>query len=125
MPLSHLIPRRVRGTDEDDSREPSWLNKKVTSLLLSASYHVCIHPIYTVVIVALLASTTYIGLLEGSLVDSIRDTVPGQIDIESLLQGGRHLRLGLATEWKWRAQESVKLLDTVRFISNLLAFLTI
>lgn len=58
--------------------------------------------------IALLASTTYVGLLEGSLFDSFRNPkhASGQVDVDSLLLGSRSLRLGEDTYWKWQVEES-------------------
>ncbi len=58
--------------------------------------------------IALLASTTYVGLLEGSLFDSFRNPkhAAGQVDVDSLLLGSRSLRLGEDTYWKWQVEES-------------------
>jgi hydroxymethylglutaryl-CoA reductase (NADPH) len=66
-----------------------------------------VHPIHTIVVIALLASTTYVGLLEGSLLDTVRDprNVAGQVDTDALLQGSRNLRLGESTSWKWQAED--------------------
>jgi hydroxymethylglutaryl-CoA reductase (NADPH) len=56
--------------------------------------------------VALLASTSYIGLLEGSLFES-RNTATNQsigVDVDALLEGGRHLKVGQETGWKWQSE---------------------
>ena len=61
------------------------------------------HPIHAIVFVALLASTSYVGLLEGSLFDraSVGNDVGG-MDLNSLVEGGRRLQLGEQTSWKWQ-----------------------
>ncbi|KAL4954040.1 hydroxymethylglutaryl-coenzyme A reductase-domain-containing protein [Aspergillus filifer] len=106
---STLIRRNLRTADGGNESEPSWLKRQVTSSLQSISRRACIHPIHTIVVIALLASTTYVGLLEGSLFDSIRNpkNVVGQVDVDSLLLGNRTLRLGESTAWKWQAEESM------------------
>ena len=55
--------------------------------------------------VALLASTSYVGLLEGSLFDhtSLGNNV-GSTDLSSLMEYGRRLRLGKDTSWKWQTE---------------------
>ncbi|KAI5293833.1 3-hydroxy-3-methylglutaryl-coenzyme A (HMG-CoA) reductase isozyme, partial [Ascosphaera acerosa] len=88
----------------DDDGEPSWLNARVTQVMNAAADRVCLHPIQTIVVTALLASTTYIGLLEGSLAENVRSVAPGTISVEKLLEGGRDLRVGQSTGWEWVAE---------------------
>jgi hydroxymethylglutaryl-CoA reductase (NADPH) len=106
--MATLIPRRFRPTGVEDSSEPSWLRRQVTGFLTSASSRACIHPIHTIGVIALLASTTYIGLLEGSIFDAVRttDNKPGQLDVRALLQGSRSLRLGDKTSWHWQTEDN-------------------
>ncbi len=62
------------------------------------------HPIHTIVVIALLASTSYVGLLQQSLFETGGQTAHGQghVDVESLLEGGRTLELSSRTSWKWQ-----------------------
>ncbi|KFY04690.1 hypothetical protein O988_00598 [Pseudogymnoascus sp. VKM F-3808] len=103
--IASLLPARFRGPqDTKTNAQPGWLNKNITPLLQALSRKACIHPIHTVVIVAFLASTTYMGLLEGSL-----DGFPagaGKADWGSLVEGSRQLYVGKDTAWKWQAQDS-------------------
>ncbi|KAJ5386247.1 hypothetical protein N7509_008788 [Penicillium cosmopolitanum] len=104
---SSLISKRLRSTEADKDVEPSWLRRQVTGGLQFISRRACIHPIHTIVVIALLASTTYVGLLEGSLLDTRNSrNVAGQVDTETLLQGSRSLRLGESTSWKWQVEDS-------------------
>ncbi|CZT46968.1 probable 3-hydroxy-3-methylglutaryl-coenzyme A reductase [Rhynchosporium secalis] len=97
-----FLPTRAHGaTAADAPATPVWVNKKVTPLLQSLSRRACLHPIHTIVIVAVLASTTYIGLLEGSLFESTL----GKADWASLSEGSRQLRVGAETGWKWQTTE--------------------
>jgi len=85
-----FLPARIRGAESQNvPTRPSYLNKKLSPLLQSLSRRSCTHPIHTIVFVALLASTSYIGLLEGSLLASLQD-------------GARHLKVGQETGWKWQ-----------------------
>lgn len=104
-----LIPRKFRPSDAEDDAEPGWLKRQVTSGLQFLSRRACLHPIHTIVVFALLASTTYVGLLEGSLFDSFRNprNVAGQVDVDTLLQGSRNLRLGESTSWKWQVEDTL------------------
>ncbi|KAJ5933460.1 hypothetical protein N7454_005789 [Penicillium verhagenii] len=102
-----LISKRLRSTEETQDAEPSWIRRQITSGLQCISRRACIHPIHTIVVIALLASTTYVGLLEGSFLDSKNPrNVAGQVDIDALLQGSRSLRLGESTSWKWQAEDT-------------------
>ncbi|KAJ5132249.1 hypothetical protein N7448_006407 [Penicillium atrosanguineum] len=103
-----LLSKRLRSSEADPDAEPSWIRRQVTSGLQCISRRACVHPIHTIVVIALLASTTYVGLLEGSLFDTARNprNVAGQVDTETLLQGSRSLRLGESTSWKWQAEDT-------------------
>jgi hydroxymethylglutaryl-CoA reductase (NADPH) len=103
---SSFLPSRFRGAAKTETAAPPiWLNRKVTPLIQSLSRRACLHPIHTVVIVAFLASTTYIGLLESSLFDSVKSH-GGKADWSSLLEGSRQLRVGSETGWKWQASDT-------------------
>ncbi|KAK1148981.1 3-hydroxy-3-methylglutaryl-coenzyme A (HMG-CoA) reductase isozyme [Aspergillus melleus] len=103
-----LIPRTFRPADGEEA-EPGWLKRQVTNVLQTISRRACLHPIHTIVVVALLASTTYVGLIEGSIFDTIRNprNVAGQVDVDTLLQGSRNLRLGESTSWKWQVDDAL------------------
>jgi hydroxymethylglutaryl-CoA reductase (NADPH) len=106
---STLLPKPLRAlgaTGQDGS--PSWLNRKITSNLLSASHQACMHPIHTIVVIALLASTSYVGLLQQSLFETPGQTSHGQghVDVDSLLEGGRSLELSSRTSWKWQSDDT-------------------
>ncbi|EHA54207.1 3-hydroxy-3-methylglutaryl-coenzyme A reductase [Pyricularia oryzae 70-15] len=104
MIASSLIPSRFRGSRPGEKAPPpSWLNRKVTPFLQKLAGITSSHPIHTVAIVALLASSTYIGLLEESLFDanwSVR-----KADWSSLTEGSRTLWTAPDTEWKWQSHE--------------------
>lgn len=106
--VASVIARKLRLADEDGDNEPGWLKRQVTTGLQFISRRACLHPIHTIVVIALLASTTYVGLLEGSLFDAVRAprNATGQVDVDSLLQGSRNLRLGAHTFWKWQVVDS-------------------
>lgn len=65
------------------------------------------HPIHTIVVIALLASTSYVGLLQQSLFDTTGQASHGQgrVDVVSLLEGGRTLELSRRTNWKWQIDD--------------------
>jgi hydroxymethylglutaryl-CoA reductase (NADPH) len=70
----------------------------------------------------LLASTTYVGLLEGSLFDSVRNSrnIAGQVDVDTLLQGSRNLRLGESTSWKWQVEDGSASQDYTVYLHQLI-----
>ena len=98
-----FLPAWFRSADGgSSSSRPNLLNRRISPVLQSLSRRACTHPIHTIVFVALLASTSYIGLLEGSLFESVApDAGPATLDLDSLLEGARHLRLSEETGWKW------------------------
>ena len=98
---SNLLPRQLRSLGGNDS----WLSRIVTSKLLSISSLACQHPIHTLVVIALLASTSYIGLLQESLFDTAGQAINGKVDVKSLLEGGRTLELSSRTSWKWHLED--------------------
>jgi hydroxymethylglutaryl-CoA reductase (NADPH) len=100
---SHLLPTQLRSLGKSDS----WLNRTLTSNLLALSHTACQHPIHTIVIIALLASTSYVGLLQESLFDSGVKSLQhnGRVDVDALLKGSRTLELSKSTAWKWQFSE--------------------
>jgi hydroxymethylglutaryl-CoA reductase (NADPH) len=105
MIASNLLPSRFRGEQPpSQNAAPSWLNKKVTPLLQVLSRLTSTHPIHTIVIVALLASSSYIGLLEESLFDATRSV--RKAEWSSLVEGSRLLRAADDTAWKWQPYDA-------------------
>lgn len=106
--MATLIPRRFRAASQEETPEPSWFKKQVTGTLQTVSRRACAHPIHTIVAIALLASTTYVGLLEGSIFDAFRHagSGPGQVNPASFLHGSRVLRLGEKTAWRWQIEDN-------------------
>ncbi|CAK7231055.1 3-hydroxy-3-methylglutaryl-coenzyme A (HMG-CoA) reductase isozyme [Sporothrix curviconia] len=102
---SSFIPSRFRGEQPAaQAASPSWLNKKLTPLLQLLSSLTSSHPIHTVVIVAVLASSTYMGLLEESIFDASRSV--RRADWSSLSEGSRSLRVSSDTAWKWQSYDT-------------------
>lgn len=100
-----FLPSRFRTADSHKpASSPGYLNRQITPILQSLSRRACTHPIHTIVFITVLASTTYIGLLEGSLFDnpSTTGSPSSRTDLASLVEGGRRLRVGEETAWKWQ-----------------------
>ena len=72
------------------------------------------HPIHTIVVIALLASTSYVGLLQQSLVETAGQTgrLQGRVDVNSLLEGGRTLELSSRTSWRWQSDDEFSSVQT-------------
>ncbi|RAL16524.1 uncharacterized protein BO97DRAFT_402916 [Aspergillus homomorphus CBS 101889] len=83
---------------------PSWFNKHIKPGILSLSKLASSHPVHTVTIVALLASSMYMSLLEDSLLDSAR-TVK-KAEWSSLTQGSTTLYTGPGLDWKWQTGDA-------------------
>lgn len=105
MIASSFLPSRFRGEQPTDTPiPPSKTNQKVTPILQFVSKIACLHPIHTIVVVALIASTTYVGIVKESLLDVTRST--RNADWSSLVEGSRSLRTGPETSWKWQSFDS-------------------
>jgi hydroxymethylglutaryl-CoA reductase (NADPH) len=105
MFASSFLPSRFRGEPavKPVNVQPTWLSRKIAPIPQFLSRLACSHPIHTVVLVAVLASTSYVGLLQESLFDGSASV--GKADWESLFEGSRSLRAGPDTNWKWQGVE--------------------
>jgi hydroxymethylglutaryl-CoA reductase (NADPH) len=107
MIASSLLPARFRGPQiTSNPSEPGWLNRQITPFLQGLSRRACSHPIHTVVIVAFIASTSYIGLLDRTLFEQRETNSAGRANWSSLIEGSRQLQLGEETGWKWQPRDS-------------------
>lgn len=105
MIAASLLPSRFRGEQPATKAEPpSWLNTKISPLLQVVSKLTSSHPIHTVVVVALLVSSSYLGLLEESLFDAT--STVRKADWASFGEGSRSLRAGPDSSWKWQTWDS-------------------
>ncbi|KAF7559760.1 hypothetical protein G7046_g4397 [Stylonectria norvegica] len=104
---SSFLPSRFRGEQPvTPNATPSWASKRLTPLVQFLSKLACSHPIHTVVVVAVLASTSYVGLLHESFFDiNAGGTTVGKADWSTLAEGSRGLRAGPDTAWKWQNLE--------------------
>ncbi|KAL7921820.1 3-hydroxy-3-methylglutaryl-coenzyme A reductase [Trichoderma austrokoningii] len=103
MNPSTLLPRRFRGEPApSQAPAPSRVNKKLTPVIQFMARLACSHPIHTIVVVALLASTSYIGLLQETLFGG---NSVGKAEWSSLADGSRDLIAGPETGWKWQNVE--------------------
>ena len=65
------------------------------------------HPIYTILFVAIMASTSYIGVLESDLLEppASTSTTAGQVDLSAVLAGSKTLHASASNGWKWQNGE--------------------
>ena len=104
-----FLPVRFRNDHSiGGASSPGYLNRQITPILQSISRRAFTHPIHTIAIIALVASTSYVGLLEGSIFEntSVASNVAGSTDINSLVESGRWLKTGEETAWKWQAHRT-------------------
>ncbi|KAJ5420344.1 hypothetical protein N7465_002863 [Penicillium sp. CMV-2018d] len=78
--------------------------RAVTTGLHLLSRTACLHPIHTICTIAILASTTYIGVLKDSLFHAPGSV--GKADWGSLIAGSRNLISSAETGWKWNTFNS-------------------
>jgi hydroxymethylglutaryl-CoA reductase (NADPH) len=111
---STLLPRSWSSKEPSQRTPPGPVGRNVGNFFVGLSKRACLHPIYTIVSVAILASTTYLGLLENSLFDrriSANNAV-GRIDLNNILTGSKKLYSGPDTQWKWSTDETRNFGDT-------------
>ena len=105
--INSLLPSRFRGASKIEAPStPSWLSKNVTPVIQSLSRPAFLHPIHTVAFITLLASTSYISLIDNSFLDSVSSNAAGKAHWSSLVEGSRQLRVGSETGWKWQPSDS-------------------
>ncbi|KAK6201896.1 3-hydroxy-3-methylglutaryl-coenzyme A (HMG-CoA) reductase isozyme [Pestalotiopsis sp. IQ-011] len=105
MLATFFLPSRFRGERANvQPAPPSAINRRVTPVLQYVSKIACLHPIYTICVVAILASTTYVGVVKESLVDATQSVRRAEWD--SLVEGSRSLVAGPETSWKWQGFDS-------------------
>lgn len=108
-----LIPARWRGFySPQDAAKPGPYSKHVTPLLKSVTRRACTHPIHSIVFCAIIASTTYIGLLETGLFEPSTKSHANQVDFSALSLGSRTLSAGPETAWEWQPENVNDLANT-------------
>ncbi|KAG5973439.1 hypothetical protein E4U55_000561 [Claviceps digitariae] len=101
MISSSSLPTRFRGEPDrtQNPATPSRIGKKIAPLLQFLAKAACSHPIHTVVVIAVLASTSYVGLIQDSLLEGRASL--GKADWSSLVEGSRDLVASADTKWQW------------------------
>ncbi|GMG28754.1 unnamed protein product [Aspergillus oryzae] len=86
-----------------------WVQHQVTKGLRAVIGQVCRHPIHTFLATALIATTTYLQVLEVTFraanrgLSSKTDAAP--LNVESFLWGSRSLRVGETSSWRWQVDD--------------------
>lgn len=116
MRLASLFPKTLWPAGGSETQKAGRFYKHVTNGLLALSRRACTHPIHTIVVVFLIASTSYVRLLDSSLFQDVGRPIhdPRDVNVDSLLQGSRSLRLGDGTSWRWQSVVGKESVDKVR-----------
>ncbi|EXL39542.1 hydroxymethylglutaryl-CoA reductase (NADPH) [Fusarium oxysporum f. sp. radicis-lycopersici 26381] len=98
-----FLPKLFRRAEYPDEKPdpPSKANKKITPILQYIASISCNHPLYTICVIAVLASTTYVGIVKNSLYGatvSVRQT-----EWSSLAQGSSSVFASPETSWEWQS----------------------
>ncbi|KAI2638606.1 3-hydroxy-3-methylglutaryl-coenzyme A reductase [Xylaria nigripes] len=102
---STFLPSRFRGEQPSDVQvPPSKINKKITPVLQFFARLSCSHPVHTIVLIALMASTAYVGVMKESLLDVTRNV--RNTEWSSLVEGSRNLMTGPEVGWRWQSFDS-------------------
>ncbi|KAM3564340.1 hypothetical protein MY1884_000807 [Beauveria asiatica] len=101
----NFLPTRFRGETAGPAKAapPTWAGKTITPSLHFLGRLAASHPIHTIVLVAVLASSSYIGLIQDSLLESTATV--SKADWSSLAEGSRQLFAGPKTAWRWQSVE--------------------
>lgn len=96
-----------RNTDayrQKPTTHVGYLGKQVISWLSLLSRLACEHPLRTVAFFTIIASTSYISLLETDLFEPPATTsnAAGQLGFEAFTAGSKTLSLGPETQWRWQ-----------------------
>jgi hydroxymethylglutaryl-CoA reductase (NADPH) len=106
----------VVGWNLPSNNHPGPIGRRVNAVLVALTHRACVHPIYTIGFFAILASTTYLTLIESTLFnrgDVVFDSL-GKIDFNYMLKGSKQLYAGPQTDWKWTVEASDVKADEVR-----------
>ncbi|GAB1197706.1 hypothetical protein APSETT444_007009 [Aspergillus pseudonomiae] len=85
---------------------------RVTQGLRAVVSQVCRHPIHTLLVTSLIATSTYLHVLEGTFraanlsLSSKADAA--SLNVESLLWGSRSLRISQTNSWRWQVDDLSK-----------------
>jgi hydroxymethylglutaryl-CoA reductase (NADPH) len=99
-----LTSRFQSPGSSEKARHPAWYDRHLAPVLLWVAKKACTHPVHTIVMVACVASYSYLGVLDQGLLQRTENPA-GKVDFDTLLVGSQRLRLGKETAWKWEAED--------------------
>ncbi|OGM43824.1 HMG-CoA reductase [Aspergillus bombycis] len=89
-----------------------WVQYRVTKGLRAVVSQVCRHPIHTLLVTSLIATSTYLHVLEGTFraanLGFGSKTDAASLNVESLLWGSRSLRISETSSWRWQVDDLSK-----------------
>lgn len=96
--------RAANAQGQPTATRTGYFSSQVISYLQLLSRLACEHPIRTVAIFAIVASTSYISLLESNLFEppTSASNAPGQLHFDAFLAGSKTLSVAPETHWKWQ-----------------------
>lgn len=100
------LTSRWQSTGDQKKTSPTWFDRRCSPILLSIAKKACTHPIHTIVTIALVASYSYLGVLDKGLLESGIEEATSRVDFQTLLAGSKRLRVGEETSWQWEAVEA-------------------
>ncbi|EUC45411.1 hypothetical protein COCMIDRAFT_95702 [Bipolaris oryzae ATCC 44560] len=100
------LASRWQATGDQQKTAPTWFDRHLFPVLLSVAKRACTHPIHTIVTIAVLASYSYLGVLDKGLLESGIEDISSNVDFQSLLAGSKTLRVGEETSWQWEASDA-------------------
>ena len=96
---SLFLPTRARrASTAEQSILSTWINALSATVFRALRHRSFLSPVYMIVIVAALVSTTYVHFLGSGHSDLVIST---NVDWTSLMEGSRQLQVGAETGWKW------------------------
>lgn len=96
--------RSANAQGKDVPVKTGFFSGQVLYFLQQLSRLSCEHPVRTVALIAIVASSCYISLLESNLFEPPATTsnAAGQLSFDAFLAGSKILSVGPATQWKWQ-----------------------
>lgn len=96
--------RAANAQGRADPVQTGYFSAQVISFLQKLSRLSCEHPIRTVALVAVIASTCYINLLESNLFEppATANGGAGQLNFDAFQAGSKTLSVNADTNWKWQ-----------------------
>ncbi|KAH8723791.1 3-hydroxy-3-methylglutaryl-coenzyme A reductase [Phaeosphaeriaceae sp. PMI808] len=99
------LTSRWQSAGDSKKTSPGWYDRSISPILLAIAKKACTHPIHTIVTIALVASYSYLGILDKGLLERDTNISSGRVDFQTLLAGSQRLRVGEETSFLWETEE--------------------